>query len=146
MNTLLIFIWVYAAMLAMSFWEAYVEGRNSWDKKKLGWKLRLGGDFVLSAYHFYIFWVMFPLLLTLPLIAYGWDTRLFGILLSAYFSGMVIEDLGWFVVNPVVKLREFWTDFTDYYPWIKIKGRKIIPWGYVLGIAVAVLSWYFLWR
>ena len=146
MNTLLIFIWIYAAMIAMSFWEAYVEGRNPWDKRKLSWKIKLGENFVLPAYHFYVFGVMWPLLLTLPFIIYGWDTKLFGIIVSAYFSGMVIEDYGWFVVNPAVKLREFWTDFSDYYPWLKIKGNKIIPSGYILGIVVAVLSWYFLWR
>ena len=113
MNTLIIFIWVYAAMIAMSFWEAYVEGRNAWDKKKLGWKLNIG-KFVLHSYHFYAFWIMWPLALSLPLVIYGWDTRLFGILLSAYFSGMVLEDFFWYVVNPVVKLKELWSDFSDY--------------------------------
>ena len=144
MNTLLIFIWIYAAMIAMSFWEAYVEGRNAWSKGKLGWNLKLG-RFTLPAYHFFIFWVMWPLLLTLPFIMFDWDARLFGIIVSAYFSGMVLEDFMWYVVNPKVKLREFYTSFSDYYPWLRISGKKIIPLGYVLGIAVAVLSWYFLW-
>ena len=146
MNSLLILIWVYAAMIAMSFWESYVEGRNPWDKRKLGWKIKLGNKFVLPAYHFYVFWVMWPLLLTLSFIIYGWNSRLFGVLISAYFSGMVIEDFGWYVVNPKVKLKEFWTGFSDYYPWIRINGKKIIPWGYLLGVIIAVLSWYFLWR
>jgi hypothetical protein len=146
MNTILIFAWVWAAFIAMSFWEAYVEGRKAWDKGKLGWKIRFGRCFTLHAYHFYIFWVMMPLLLTLPLIIYGWNLKLFGILLSAYFSGMVIEDFGWYVVNPVVKFREFWSDFSDYYPWIRFGSRKIIPVGYILGILIAVLSWYFLGR
>lgn len=146
MNTILIFIWIYAAMIAMSFWESYVEKRNAWDKGKLGWKIKLGKKFVLPAYHFYVFWVMWPLLLTLPFIIYGWDTKLFGIILSAYFSGMVIEDFGWYVVNPAVKLREFWTDFSDYHPWLKIKGKKIIPLGYIFGIIIAILSWYLLWK
>ncbi|MDD5740408.1 MAG: hypothetical protein PHH54_00325 [Candidatus Nanoarchaeia archaeon] len=145
MNILLIFILIYAAMIAMSFWESYVEGRNAWDKGKLGWKIRIG-KYVISAYHVYISWVMFPLLLSLPLVIYGWDTKLFGILVSAYFSGMVIEDFMWYVVNPVVKFKEFFTSFSDYYPWIKINGKKIIPLGYVTGIIIAVLSWYFLWR
>jgi len=39
MSVLLIFIWIYAAMIATSFWEAYIEGRNYWDKGKLGWKI-----------------------------------------------------------------------------------------------------------
>lgn len=145
MNTLLIFIWIYAAMIATAFWEAYAEGKNSWDKKKLGWEVRIGKKFVLSGYHFYIFVVMWPLLLTLPLVIYGWDTELFGILVSAYFSGIILEDFAWYHVNPAVKPKAFWTKFSDYYPWIRLKGKKIIPVGYVLGLLIAILSWYFLW-
>ena len=146
MNTLLIFIWIYLAMVSLSFVEAYVEGRNLWDKNKVGWKLKLVKGYVITGYHFYLFSVMIPLFLTLPLIIYGWDKRLFGILLSAYFSGIVIEDLFFFIVSPVVKFREFRTGITDYYPWIKYKGKKIIPAGYIILAGMSVLSWYFLWR
>lgn len=144
-NSFVIISVIWLAMIAMGFWESYIEGRNAWCKKKLGWKLNIR-NFCFPAYHFYCFWIMWPLLLILPLIVYGWDLRLFGILLSAYFSGMVIEDFTWYVVNPVVKFREFFTSFSDYYPWIKINNRKIIPWFYIIEILIAVLSWYFLWR
>ena len=146
MNIPLIFIWIYAAMVSMSFWEAYVEGRSAWDKRKLGWKLHLGNFIVIPAYHFYLFLVMWPLLLTLPFVVSGWDMRLFGVIVSAYCSGMVIEDFMWFVVSPVVKFREFHTTFTDYYPWIRIANKKVVPIGYVVGIIVATLSWFFVWR
>lgn len=146
MQTILIFVAIYGAMIATAFWEAYVEGRNPWDKRKSGWKLRFGKGFVLPAYHFYLFIITFPLLLTLPFMIYGWNTRLFGVVLSAYVTGLVLEDFTWFIVNPSVQLQEFWTDFTDYYPWIKINGKKIVPVGYILGVAIAVLSWCFLWR
>lgn len=146
MQTWMIFLWIWAALTAMAFWEAYVEGRNPWDKRKLGWKLRLSKNFVLPAYHFYVFWVMFPLLLTLPFVIYGWNTRIFGIIASAYFSGVVLEDFLWFVVNPSVKMKEFWTKFTDYYPWIRMRNKKILPLFYILGILIAILFWWFLWR
>jgi len=146
MNTLLIFIWTSLAMIAMSFWEAYSEGRKSWDKGKIGWKIKLGKKFVLPAYHFYLFGIMLPLFFSLPLIIYGWDIKLFGILFSAYFLGTVIEDFFWYVVNPKVKFKEFFTDFSDYYPWLKIKDKKIIPLFYISSILIAGLSWYFLWR
>lgn len=133
-------------MFAMSFWEAYVEGRKPWDKGKLGWELKFGKRFVMPAYHFYVFVVMWPMMLSLPLIINGWDTKLFGILVSAYATGMIIEDFGWYVVNPVVNIKEFWTDFSNYYPWFKIKEKKIVPSGYIYGVIVAFLSWYFLWR
>ena len=145
MRVWLIFLWIYAAMIAMAFWEAYAEGRKPWDKGKLGWKFKIG-KFVFHAYHFYICWVMFPLLLTLPFIIYGWNFKLFGIIVSAYFSGMVLEDFMWYVVNPVVKLRELYTNFSNYYPWLRIRKKKIIPWGYVLGIVIALLSWWFIWK
>jgi hypothetical protein len=84
--------------------------------------------------------------LTLPFITYGWNTRIFGIIASAYFSGIILEDFLWFVVNPDVKMKEFWTKFTDYYPWIKIRDKKILPLSYILGILIAILFWWFLWR
>ena len=144
MSTLLIFIWIWAAMIATSFWESSVEGRNAWDKKKLGWRLKIG-RYVLSAYHFWLFMVMFPLLITLPLIVSGWDTRLFGILLSAFVSGVVMEDIMWFVVNPAVKFSEWNPEFAGYYPWIRIRSINI-PIMHVIGVLIALLSWFFFWR
>ena len=145
MNVFLIFAWVYIAMIAHSFWESSVEGRNAWNKKKIGWTIRFG-KYTFPKYHFYLYCIMYPFLLTLPLIIYGWDFRLFGVIVSAYSSGMVIEDFMWYVVNPVVKLKELYRSFSDYYPWLKINGRKIIPLGYAAGVAIALLSWYFIWR
>ena len=83
---------------------------------------------------------MLPLLFALPLVVCGWNFKLFGTLVSAYFSGMVLEDFMWYVINPVVKFKEFFTSFSDYYPWIRFNGRKIIPVGYAAGILIAVLS------
>ena len=134
-----IFLCVWGAMTALSFVEGYVEGRNPWHHRKLGWQIKLPGGYVYPAYHFYLFIVMLPLFLFLPLVISGWDAKLFGILMSAYFSGLVIEDFIYFIVNPAVKFREFWSDFTDYYPWVKIRGRKIVPLGYPLGIIVSLL-------
>lgn len=145
MNIVLIFIWIWFAMIATSFWESYVEGRNAGDKGKAGWRLRFK-QHTITAYHFYLFLVMWPLLLTLPFIIYGWNARLFGILFSAYASGLIIEDFVWYVVNPVVLFKEFYTDFSDYMPWIKIKGKKVIPTLYIFAILIAILSWYFLWK
>jgi hypothetical protein len=145
MNVILIFAWVCVAMIAMSFWESYAEQRNAWDKGKAGWKIRFG-KFKFTGYHFYLWYVMMPLLISLPLVVYGFDLKLFGILVSAYFIGNVIEDFMWYVVNPKVKFKEFYGKFSDYYPWIRIGSKKIIPLGYLTGILISVASWYFLWR
>ncbi len=145
MNIPLIFIWVYLAMIAMSFWESEVEGRKAWDRGKMGWKIKIG-RYCLPAYHFFVFWVMWPLLLTLPLIIYGWDLKLLGILMSAYFSGIVLEDFMWFVVNPAIRFRDsFNPKFANYYPWLKIAGLEM-PALHVIGLSLSVLSWYFIWR
>lgn len=88
---------------------------------------------------------MWPLMLTLPLVIYGWDLKLFGVLASAYLSGMVLEDFMWFAVNPKVKLSDFNPKFANYYPWIKI-GEISIPLTYILGLTLSALCWYFIWR
>jgi len=56
-------------MIAMAFWESYVEGRNAWHKKKLGFKIKIG-KYCFTAYHFFLAWIMLPLLLALPLVIY----------------------------------------------------------------------------
>ena len=140
-----IFIVIWIAMVALSFVEGYVEGRNPWHHRKLGWKINLPGGYFYPAYHFYLFVIMLPCLIFLPLLIFGWNLKLFGILLSAYSSGLVIEDFCYFIVNPAVRFKEFFTDFTDYYPWIKIGGKKIMPLGYPIGISISILSWYYLW-
>jgi len=145
MNTVLIFLWTWAAFIAMSFWESSAEGRNAWGRKMVGWKVRIFKNISITRYHFYLAWIMLPLLMTLPLVIYGWNLQLFGILVSAYCSGLIIEDFFWYVVNPEVKLKEFWTNFSDYYPWIKINGKKIIPVFYLVGIGIAILSWLLIW-
>ena len=38
-----IFIAIWIAMVALSFVEGYVEGRNPWHHRKLGWKINLPG-------------------------------------------------------------------------------------------------------
>jgi hypothetical protein len=145
MLELKIFGLVWGAMIATSFWEAYVEGKHAWDEGKLGWKIRWREHVILTAYHFWLFWVMYPLLLLLPLAIFGWDSRIFGIIASAFFSGLMVEDFFWFVVNPVFTFKHFSKKYVKWYPWIKI-GRFEIPFGYVFSILVSVGFWYYLWR
>jgi len=145
MKTILIFAIVLGASIANSFWEAYVEGDNPWGKRKLGWKIQLTKRYCYPAYHFFLFCVMWPLLLSLPLVIGGWDSKLFGILVSAYMIGLIVEDFVWFVVNPAVKLSQFNPEYATYYPWFKF-GKFQVPMVYIFESAVAILSWYFLWR
>ncbi|MFA6098588.1 MAG: hypothetical protein WCV50_02345 [Patescibacteria group bacterium] len=145
MKTFLIFTWIWLAMIATAFWESYVEGRNAWDRGKYGWKFTVGKSFVVTGYHFFLFYVMWPLMLTLPFVIFGWNSRFFGIVLSAFASGSVVEDFMWYVVNPVVKFKELNTDFANYYPRIRF-GKIKIPVFYFIGILIAIASWYIFWR
>lgn len=88
---------------------------------------------------------MLPLLVSLPLIIYGWNIKLFGILISAYFSGMVLEDFVYFLVNPAIKFSYWNPEFVNFFSWLKIGDFKV-PINYIYGILIAVLSWYFIWR
>ena len=147
MQALWIFVVIWAAMIAHSFWEASVEGRNAWDKNKYGWKIRFAKNLSLTRYHFWLFVVYLPLILiVLPLVVHGFSKELFGILLSAYFSGMVIEDFFWFVVNTEISFKDAWNpNFASYYPWIGF-GKYKIPLLYIIGIVLAILFWIFLVR
>lgn len=135
---------VWLAMIATSFWEASVEGENAWNKGKLGWKIKWKNRIILTSYHFWLFWVMFPALIAIPL-ALDFSWRFFGIILSAYFSGLVIEDYFWFVVNPKFTLKNFNPKDVKWHVWMQI-GKFHIPYNYIIGIAIAVASWFFLWR
>ncbi|MBI2628822.1 hypothetical protein HYW74_01945 [Candidatus Pacearchaeota archaeon] len=55
MNIILIFIWVWAAFIAMAFWESSVEGKYPWDRRKVGWKIQITKKYCLPQYHFSYF-------------------------------------------------------------------------------------------
>lgn len=141
MKSILIFLWIQAAMASLSFAEAYMEGRNAGDHGKVGWKFSLLKNWRFSAYHVWVFGIMLPLFLTLPLVIGGWNSHLFGLLLSAYIFGLVLEDFLWFLVNPVVSLRDWNSTFVDYYPWFRL-GRFEFPVLYLVGIAASIGTWF----
>jgi hypothetical protein len=145
MHTLLIFVWIWAAMVATSFWEAYVEGKHPWAEGKLGWKIKSGKYIVLTAYHFFLFWITFPLLLTLNFVIYGFNLQLLGIIISAYSTGLILEDFFWFIVNPTFHVKNWNSEHVKWYPWLKI-GKLEIPASYLFSVFIALVSWYFLWR
>lgn len=144
MEIILIFLWIILGFVAMAFWEAYMEGLYPWAGRQCGWTLKLGKRVSLTAYHFWLH-VMFFFFLSLSMVINGWSTKLFGILLSAFIVGSTIEDFLWFVVNPYYSLKMFNPRDVYWYPWIGF-GKFKVPLSYVLGILIAVASWYFLWR
>ena len=145
MESIWILITVWIAMISSSFWEAYAEGPNPWARAMYTWRLRISKKVVLTGYHFFLFFITYPVLIVvLPLVVAGFSWQLFGILVSALFTGYITDDFFWFLVNPKYSFRDFNAEKVDWYPWLKI-GRIQIPWGYIIGILIALLSWYFLW-
>lgn len=144
MNILLTFIWIILGFIAMSFWEAYIEGKYPWAGRQVGWKIKFSKRVTLTAYHFWIY-IMFFFWFTVPLAMFGWNLKLFGVIVSAVAVGAVIEDFFWFIVNPFYSLKKFNEKDTYWYAWLKI-GKIQIPVSYIVGAVIALLSWYFLWR
>lgn len=132
----LIYAYVWAALLAASLWEASSEGENAWDEHKLGWKVRFGKYTILTAYHFWLFGVTLPILVFSPLLWLGWSLPVFLFLFSAYISGLVLQDLGWFFANPLFPLKEWGPERVAWYPWLKL-GPVALPVSYVIFLGVA---------
>ncbi|MBN2102132.1 MAG: hypothetical protein JW716_04645 [Candidatus Aenigmarchaeota archaeon] len=144
MNIPLIFAWVYAAMIATGFWESHAEGKDSWDKGKIGWKIKWRGKVVGTEYHFWLFIVCYPLFITLPLVIAGFTWRLFGILMSAYLSGLIIEDIFWYISNPKFNLKEWGPKKVTWFKWVGI-GKFKLPINYIVCLAFAVILWILFW-
>lgn len=144
MSVILIFIWVAIAFIIMSYLEKTIEGPNAWAKKSYGWKFKISKNLSITEYHL-TFWTFILMLGFLPFIIYGFNLKLLGILISAFAVGFIVEDFFYFVVNPYWGLKNFNKRNAGWYPWLKI-GRFQIPLSYIVGIALAILSWYFLWK
>src|SRR3989344_1783727 len=146
MEPIWILVTVWIAMISASFWEAYAEGPNPWARAMYTWRLRITKRTVLTGYHFFLFGITYPvLIIALPLVVAGFSWELFGILASALFTGYIIEDFFWFVVNPKFSFKAFNADKVDWYPWLRI-WKIQIPWGYILGVIIALLFWWFFWK
>ena len=140
-NDILITVYIQLIFISIAFWESYVEGYNAWASGKLGWKVRI--NFLkkepITAYHLFLYGVTIPLFMLLPLIIFGFNMRLFWLLVANYFLGIVIEDFLWFVVNPVWGgLKNFNSSKAHWHRFIKI-GNTEIPDFYILFLLLAIL-------
>lgn len=136
----IIFFFIQAAMIATAFWESYIEGPNGWAKNQVGWKIQFG-NFTYTAYHIWLYYIMIPLLLALPLIVTGWDHHLFWILVFSYMIGATVEDFMWFVVNPAYPLKKFNPKDTTWHPWFQI-GRFYLPIPYLIRLVLAAAVYF----
>ena len=139
-NDILITLYIQAIFASIAFWESYIEGYNSWDTGKLGWKFRIGflKQKPLTMYHLFLYVITIPMFMMLPLLLFGFDKHLFLLLIANYFLGLVVEDFLWFVVNPVWGgLRNFNSAKVNWHRFHRI-GRLELPDFYIIFILVAV--------
>ena len=116
MNKLIIFLWILSGFVCISFWVSSAEGKHGWARKFTGWRTKIYKNYELTRYHF---WVCFLIFISQPLIIYGFNSQLLGIIISAWFLGWVIEDFLWFVVNPEFKFKDWNSKKVKWYPWLK---------------------------
>lgn len=140
-HDLLIVIWIITSYASSSFWEAYIEGKHGGAKKQVGPEFKMFG-YTIRAYHIWLWFITFPLLLTLPLVI-NFSTRTLGLILMGYFIGSVAQDFLWFVVNPKWPFKNFRPDKVDWYPWLRI-GKFALPFFYIPYLVFAWLAWVFL--
>lgn len=127
---------IWAAMIASGIWESSSEGVRSWAKGKSGW--RIGKKpWILTQYHFFLFWVTFPLLLSIPLVV-SYSPELLRTIVFAYLTGTIIQDFSWFIFNPRWRLRRFNPRYVDWHAWVRI-GPLNIPVLYLIGITLALI-------
>ncbi len=133
-----IFLTIQLAMVLFACSEAYMEGKEGWHWNPAWWRIRLPKGYTYTAYHFFIYFCMFPLLLiALPLIITGWNSHLFLVLLFSYVVGSRVEDFTWFVVNPLHPLSKWNPRDTRWYPWVTI-GTFSIPVSYLVNASIAL--------
>ena len=127
---------IWAAMIASGVWESSSEGVRSWAKGKLGW--RIGTEpWVLTRYHFFLFWITFPLLLSIPLVL-NYSTELLRTIAFGYMTGVIIQDFSWFAFNPRWGIKRFNPKYVEWHAWVRI-GPLQVPTLYIVGISIATI-------
>jgi len=139
MNEYLILIYIILMFIALAFAEGYTEGRYGWAARSYGWKINFFKR-KLTAYHFWMWIILLPIALIFPLIIYGFNLKLLGIILAGYFLGSVVNDISWYIVNPKVTLKDFNPKFAAWYHWWNILGIKI-PDFYIFYPIIAIIIW-----
>ena len=136
MEEIAIFLIIQLAMIATALWESRIEGRNIGASNQTGWKIDIFGT-KFTEYHFWLWIVAYPLLLSIPLIIdFSW--KLLTVLVCSYIVGLVIEDFMWFVFNSQFSLKHFNSNNVKWYQWLKI-GKFEIPFFYPFYIVFSAM-------
>ena len=134
MNYRLIFLVEILAFISMSFMAVAMEGPTG----GLFGKNMIYG---ISA-DLWIFSVMVPLFLLIPLIVQGFkDSKLFGTLLVGYLIGTILEDFFWFIINPNFGILKFNSNYATWIVWVNL-GLFEIPRFYIINLFFTFFVWF----
>ncbi|MEM5800660.1 MAG: hypothetical protein QXD54_03710 [Candidatus Aenigmatarchaeota archaeon] len=120
-----IFFLILLAFFFLSFAEIAVEGPYGGATKSYGWKIQIYDSVYLREYHFFLFYLTIPTLLSISIILVGFDLRLISILILGYSIGSILEDFCWFAFNPYYGIHKFSPEFYTWTIWINVLGLKI---------------------
>ncbi|MEM5778757.1 MAG: hypothetical protein QXD43_01085 [Candidatus Aenigmatarchaeota archaeon] len=128
----LIFLIEILAFISISFWAAAMEGQT-------GGIFGIRKLFGLSA-DFYIFFLTIPLFLLMVLLIKP-ELKLFGVLLTGYLIGVVLEDFFWFLINPYYGIQRFNSKNAFWLKnWINLGFE--IPLFYLKYFLAALIIWF----
>jgi len=136
-----VFLYVQVIFVSIAFWESHID-YVGWAKMQQGWRIKTPVR-ELTAYHFWMWLVMTPLFLFMPLAIYGWNFHLFWLLVASALTGIVIEDTLWFVLNPKFTMAKWNPQYCDWHKWIKV-GKFAIPEFVLIFPILAFLIWLFI--
>ncbi len=135
-----IFGLILLAFFVSAFWEAYIECEYVGASRACDWTFKIGKKTV-RGYHVLLWFVTFPLLLSLPLVLnFSW--QLFRFIIAGYLLGSVLQDFMWFVVNPRFPFKDWNPQKAGWYQWIKI-GKFQLPAFYLPYIIAGFALLYF---
>lgn len=137
MTEWIIFTIIMLAFLATAFWEAYIECENIGASKSCGWEIKISKTKSIKGYHVMLWWVTYPLLLSLPIVANPTWT-MFRFVAAGYFLGSVLQDFMWFVVNPRFPFSKWNPKNAGWYYWLKL-GKFQLPAFYLPYIIIGLV-------
>jgi hypothetical protein len=136
MNETLVFITIQIAMVFYACAEAYMEQDTGWRQNDRWFRINFG-RYNYTAYHIFAYWLALPLIIIgLPTLLLGYGSKLVLFLFASYLIGTIVEDFTWFLVNPHYSWRKWHPDYTQWYPWIRIR-RFYLPMSYAVKGIVA---------
>lgn len=133
MRNAIIFFVEILAFISISFMAVAMEGSQ-------------GGLFFRNTIYglsadFWIFVIMIPLFLSIPIIVHGFESKFFGVLVIGYFVGIILEDFFWFAINPSFGIAKFNSKYATWLRWFDF-GFFELPDSYIYNLFLAIISWF----